>query len=79
MSCIVCLNKVFDRHHIKTRKAGGTDDAFNLIELCRIHHVEAHKIGNVTFALKYPQVLEILEAKGWTIEDQFGRKRLTRC
>jgi len=78
MQCLVCLSKTIDRAHVKTKGSGGTWDDWNIMPLCRIHHIQQHRIGIVTFALKYPQVLEHLEQKGWEIQDQFGRKRLVR-
>jgi len=38
-----------DRHHIKTRGAGGSDDPENIIYLCRVHHAELHAIGTEKF------------------------------
>lgn len=42
-----------DKHHIRTRGAGGTDDPENIIYLCRSCHSEVHMIGRETFATKY--------------------------
>jgi hypothetical protein len=72
-----CNNFTIDRHHIKTRKAGGADDDWNLIELCRKHHTEIHRIGSATFIEKY-SMQSIFEQRGWEIEYNFGRKRLVR-
>lgn len=41
-SCRYCGTSGTDVHHIKTRGAGGTDIAENLIELCRICHTKFH-------------------------------------
>ena len=38
-----------DRHHIRTRGAGGSDDSANIIYLCRVHHTELHTIGTEKF------------------------------
>lgn len=43
-------------HHIKTRGAGGSDYASNLIRLDKKHHDEFHDKGAETFAKKYTQV-----------------------
>ena len=52
--CEVCgADTTEPPHHIKTRGAGGQDNQENLIELCREHHIEVHKIGRETFAKKY--------------------------
>lgn len=64
-----------DKHHIKTRKSGGSDEPFNLIPLCRKHHTEIHQIGSVTFIEKY-HLQEIFAAKGWTIVEIFDKRSL---
>jgi len=46
-----------DPHHVKSRGAGGNDEA-NLIPLCRVHHTEIHQIGKKTFADKWHLDLE---------------------
>lgn len=51
--CTVCGTYPSDPHHIKTRGSGGGDTASNLLALCRVHHVEIHKIGSRTFMKKY--------------------------
>ena len=40
-------------HHIVTRGAGGSDNAWNLIALCAEHDKEVHTIGRETFMSKY--------------------------
>lgn len=44
---------VSDVHHVRTRGAGGLDIPENLMSLCRVHHVEVHKIGVLTFYRRY--------------------------
>jgi hypothetical protein len=59
-----CFGPV-DRHHIKTRGAGGKDIEENIIFLCRKHHTEVHAIGRVTFFKKYgieSRLIKALEA-----------------
>lgn len=41
-------------HHIRTRGAGGKDDAGNLLALCALHHRQVHDAGADTFAARYP-------------------------
>ncbi len=41
-------------HHIRTRGAGGKDDAGNLLALCVAHHRAIHTEGAETFAARYP-------------------------
>ena len=71
-SCEVC-GDIAERHHIKTRGAGGTDEPENILEACRAHHIEVHKLGLTTFAEKYPKVKKYLLSKGWYFDD-FRRK-----
>jgi len=61
--CEICGNYSAAPHHIRTRGAGGSDEASNLLSLCTAHHTEAHTIGVWSFANKYGQFQEkILEA-----------------
>lgn len=50
--CVVCKH-LAERHHIKTRGSGGSDDDHNLLSLCRTCHMEVHRIGLTTFVRKY--------------------------
>jgi 5-methylcytosine-specific restriction endonuclease McrA len=77
-SCLVCKKINPDRAHVKTRGSGGGDEEWNIMPLCREHHVEQHKIGIVTFAEKYKAVKAYLEKHGWTIIEDPGRKKLVR-
>ena len=77
MNCIICSKKA-DRAHIKTRGSGGSDDAWNLMSLCRMHHTEQHASGWFKFANKYPIVMKELEFQGWRFEDNFGMWKLRR-
>ena len=51
--CCLCCNVIgVDPHHVRSRGAGGRDEA-NLVPLCRLHHTELHQIGRLTFEDKY--------------------------
>lgn len=52
MRCLICNRLDTDPHHVRTRGAGGRDEA-NLVPLCRTHHTELHTIGRLTFEDKY--------------------------
>lgn len=78
MRCLVCNRDHADRAHVKTRGSGGGDEPENIMPLCRLHHIEQHKIGIITFVEKYSQVRAFLESRGWTVIDVFGRKKLMR-
>jgi len=44
--CEVCSRPTMNwPHHIRTRKAGGTDAASNLLALCGEHHGMIHSMG----------------------------------
>lgn len=66
MNCLACGILGVDLHHIKTRKSGGCDSHFNLMPLCRIHHVEIHKIGMNSMAEKYPKIMKFLIDNSYT-------------
>jgi predicted restriction endonuclease len=74
----VCNKENPDKAHIKTRGSGGGDEQENIMPLCRLHHIEQHKIGIITFVEKYLQVRAYLQARDWTIVEVFGRKRLVK-
>lgn len=59
--CKVC-GRIGERHHIKSRGAGGGDEDKNILILCRNHHQEIHMIGKKTFAKKYGLEQEIADA-----------------
>lgn len=78
MPCVVCSKRPSDPSHIKSRGSGGHDIASNLIPLCRVHHVEQHKLGWITFSHKYPPVLKYLHGLGWEIIGINGYRKLCR-
>ena len=65
MRCENCGGEGTDKHHIKTRGAGGPDEDWNLILLCRKCHSEVHTIGILTMLQKYPLLDKRLYNKGW--------------
>lgn len=77
--CLACgfITEV-DKAHIKTKKSGGTMDDWNIMLLCRRHHVEQHKIGIATFVTKYRSVEIELKNKGWEVQEIFGQRKLLR-
>ncbi len=77
--CIICNRNIeVDRCHIKTRGSGGTDDDWNILLMCRLHHNEQHSTGFYKMSLKYPHLLVILKYKGWEFVDEFGVMKLKR-
>ncbi len=56
--CSICGNYSAAPHHIRTRGAGGSDEAKNLLALCATHHTEVHTMGVMSFADKYSHFFE---------------------
>ena len=52
--CEICGKVSSAPHHIRTRGAGGGDEAENLLAFCNAHHDEVN-MGIITFAKKYEQ------------------------
>jgi hypothetical protein len=76
MPCAACgASPPNDPHHIKTKGSGGGDEPFNLISLCRRHHIEWHHYGAVRFLTRFPDLRYRLLKQGWVIEG--GRMRFT--
>lgn len=71
--CLVCNSPEIDKHHFKTRGSGGTDDDWNILLLCRLHHTEIHKIGNNRFVEKYQAVRSWLLEMNWNF-NEFKKK-----
>jgi len=46
MICSICSNKAHHSHHIVSKSKGGTNDKFNLTNLCASCHEETHR-GNI--------------------------------
>lgn len=61
--CEVC-GRPAEAHHIVSRGAGGTDESWNVLLLCRRCHRYYHDYGWVKFASYYPHLrAKILEAR----------------
>ena len=69
LGCMICSRTPSFLHHIKTRGSGGDNSRENLAALCLGCHSEVHQIGAVTFFKKHSRYREILEARGWRIEN----------
>jgi hypothetical protein len=66
--CLHCGSPFVDRAHVKTRGSGGGDEDWNIMFLCREAHIEQHKLGIATFAMKYDSVMDWLIENGWELE-----------
>jgi predicted restriction endonuclease len=73
--CVACGARPCDAAHIRSRKAGGPDEEWNLLALCRDHHMEQHRGGWAKFAQRYIEVEMHLKRIGWSFDD---RNRLVR-
>lgn len=71
--CEVC-GAVADAHHIVSRGAGGSDEPYNLISLCRQHHGDYHQVGWVKFLEWFPA----LGPKVRTAREMAGRPTESR-
>lgn len=68
--CVVCgesRDGFVCFHHVRSRKAGGSDDPANLLSLCQKCHNEVHAIGDIAFMHKYPSVKHWMESNGWEV------------
>ena len=72
-SCLCCHSTNVDMHHLKTRKSGGSDDDYNLVPLCRQHHVMAHQVGHNKMASSFYRFRKGLIDRGWEFCDFRGR------
>lgn len=64
-NCTACDNHApSDPHHVTTRKAGGTDEANNIMPLCRRCHVRLHQEGYSKMMLRHPSVRQWLIDNG---------------
>lgn len=72
--CVVCNRRGCDPCHIQSKGAGGDDLEINLMPLCRVHHIEQHKLGWSRFADKFSAIRLALLARGWDFDD-LGRLR----
>lgn len=68
MNCIIC-GLSGERHHVKSRGSGGTDDDWNIMYLCRKHHTEFHLIGSTTFVNKYAQAYKWMFDNKWEFNE----------
>lgn len=67
-----------DKCHIKSKGAGGGNQDWNIVLMHRGCHIDQHRLGWKRFSEKFPAIQRILEEKGWTFQELFGRVRLVR-
>jgi hypothetical protein len=54
--CEACHRDAVLPHHIRTRAAGGDDDAMNLLGLCADCHRRIHSLGVRRFTFLFPHL-----------------------
>jgi len=54
-----------DAHHIRSVGAGGPDEEFNVVPLCRTCHVGLHKAGTQRFCRRKQGLWVALQSLGW--------------
>jgi len=74
--CLVCRDLPTDQCHITSRGAGGSDEDWNLMPLCRRHHIEQHTIGIVSFVTKHESVYKYVTDRNWLIVWDLDRRKL---
>lgn len=65
--------KPVDAAHIKSKGAGGPDEEWNLLPLCRGNHRLQHRRGWKDFVEEHPPILEALLERGWDMTEYNGR------
>jgi len=54
MICEACrMREATDKHHIVSRGAGGVNDEYNILHLCRQCHTIFHARGWVSFGVRF--------------------------
>ena len=74
--CLACGIGVSDVAHVRSRGAGGGDQDWNVIPLCRFHHRLQHTSSWNVFCERHPRVFEHLKSLGWDWLECNGIKRL---
>jgi hypothetical protein len=75
--CVVC-GSTSDACHVQSRGAGGGDESWNLVPMCRKHHSEQHKRGWFDMCQLYWSVEAALEERGWAFDSATGLVKLVR-
>lgn len=64
-NCRACGDFPTDPAHIRSKGAGGPDESFNVIALCRRHHTEQHQRGWWDFLSNKPILWFWMQSIGW--------------
>lgn len=73
--CEACLQycEELDPCHVKSKGAGGSDDDWNILSMCRGCHSFQHSSGWGALIFRRPLITNALEARGWDWEWVHGR------
>jgi len=69
MRCLACRFRGCDPHHLISRGAGGPDEVWNILPVCRIHHAEIHVVGLEKMAAKHILIFNFLKSHGWKFDN----------
>lgn len=70
LACVACdYAGPVDPAHVLSRGAGGGDEDFNVMPLCRLCHRLQHHYGFKGLIEKYPSVWIWLKARGWHLDE----------
>jgi 5-methylcytosine-specific restriction endonuclease McrA len=69
LGCLICGAPDADPAHIRSVGAGGPDEEWNLIPLCRREHQIQHTVGWAKFAHDHYIVRLELDLKGWEFDE----------
>lgn len=78
VACVLCGDPSSTAAHIQSKGAGGTDEEWNLLALCFLHHRQQHDKSWKWMVETYPELNRILYDKNWHVVEEFGRWRLKR-
>lgn len=74
--CVPCGHEAENEnclHHVKSRGAGGTDDPYNLIPVCRSCHNLFHDNGAVFMADRFLSVKDWLHENNWYLNNELDK------
>jgi hypothetical protein len=68
--CIACKRQPVDPHHIRSRGAGGGDEEFNVLAVCRCCHAYIHACGMKEFSDEWYPIEAWLRCHGWNFDNR---------
>lgn len=75
--CAVCgKGAPSDPSHIRSRGAGGPDEEFNVLPMCRSCHGAWHSFGAMKFLERHPKFKWTLDLWGWEVGNGLWHPKL---